>query len=48
MPSLTKSFEIMVTTNLRKNLGPLVLKHNDDSYLQEKQEPSATCTFCVL
>ena len=39
MPSLTKQFEIMVTATLRKNLGQSMLKHNDDSCLQEDQEP---------
>ena len=39
MPSLTKHFEIMVTSALRKNLGPSMLKHNDDACLQEDQEP---------
>ena len=39
MPSLTKWFEIVVTATLRKNLGPSMLKHNDDSYLKEGQEP---------
>ena len=45
MPSLTKRFEIMVTLTLRKNLGPSMLKHNDDSCLQEDQESLATSTF---
>ena len=45
MPSLTKRFEIMVTSTLRKNLGPSMLKYNDDSCFQEDQEPSAACTF---
>ena len=40
MPSLMKRFEIMVTLILKKNLGPPILKHNDDcSCLQEDQEP---------
>ena len=40
MPSLTKHFEIMVTAILLKNLGPSMLKDNDDySCLQEDQEP---------
>ena len=39
MPSLMKLFEIMVTATLRKNLRPSMLKHNDDSCLQEDQEP---------
>ena len=38
MPSFTKRFEIMVTTTLRKNLEPSMLKHNDDPCLQEDQE----------
>ena len=38
MPSLTKRFEIMVTATLRKNLGPSMLKRNNDSCLQEDQE----------
>ena len=29
----------MVTATLRKNLGPPVPQQNDDSYLQEDQEP---------
>ena len=45
MPNLTKRFETMVTATLRKSLGPSILKHNDDSCLQEDQEPQATCTF---
>ena len=44
MSKLTKSFEIMVTATLRKNLGPSVLKHNDDSCLQEDKAPQAACT----
>ena len=39
MPSLTKRVEIMVTATLWKNLGLSMLKHNDDSCLQEDQEP---------
>ena len=39
MPSLTKRLEIMVAATLRKNLEPSMLKHNDDSCLQEDQEP---------
>ena len=39
MPSLTKRFEIMVIAALRKNVSPSLLKHNDDSCLQEDQEP---------
>ena len=45
MPSLAKCFEIMVTATLRKNLEPSMLKHNDDSCLQEDHESKATCTF---
>ena len=45
MPSLTKPFEIMVKAILRKNLVPLMLKHNNDSYLQEDGEPYATYIF---
>ena len=38
MPSLTKLFEIMVTATLSKNLGPSMLKHNNDySSPQEDQ-----------
>ena len=39
MSKLTKSFEIMVTATLRKNLRPSMLKYNDDSCLQEDQAP---------
>ena len=39
IPSLTKRSEIMVTATLRKNLAPPVLKQNDDSCLQQDQEP---------
>ena len=39
MPSLRKLSKIMVTATLKKNLGPLMLKHNDDSCLQEDQKP---------
>ena len=37
--NLTKHFEIMVTATLRKNLRLSVLKHNEDSCLQEDQQP---------
>ena len=43
--SLTKRFEMMVTVTLRKNLGSLMPKQNDDSWLQQNQEPYSTCTF---
>ena len=40
MPKLTKRFEIMMTVNLKKNLGPSMLKRNEDySCVQEDQEP---------
>ena len=39
MPSLTKCFEKMVAATLKKNLGHSMLKHNDNSCLQEDQEP---------
>ena len=35
----------MVIATLRKNLGPPMPKQNDDSCLQEKQEPYTTYTF---
>ena len=36
---------MMVTATLRKNLEPPMPKQNDDSCLQEDQEPYSTCTF---
>ena len=35
----------MVTTTLRKNLGPPILKQKHDSCIQEDQEPHSTSTF---
>ena len=42
----------MVTATPRKNIGTPMPKQNDDSYLQEDQEPLATCCeqatfFCI-
>ena len=39
MPGLTKRFEMVVTAILRKKLETSMPKHNDDSCLQEDQEP---------
>ena len=40
MPNLRKRFEITVTETLNKNLGTLMLKHNDYYFCyQEDQEP---------
>ena len=35
----------MVTATLKKNLGLPMPKQNDDSCLQEDQEPYSACTF---
>ena len=40
-----KCFEMMVTAPIRKNIGPPMPKHNDNSCLQEDQESYSTCTF---
>ena len=50
MPSSSKRFEIMVTTTLKKNHGPSMLKHNDDySCIQEDQySRKQRALFCVL
>ena len=34
-----KRFEMMLTTTLRKNVGPLMSKQNDESCLWEEHEP---------
>ena len=48
MPSLTKRFEIMVTATIKKNLGPSLLKHNDDSCLRKTKSRKQHALFCVL
>ena len=47
MSSLTKGFEIMVTANLTKNLGPSMLKHNDDSCLPGRPRAVSNVHFFV-
>ena len=36
---LTKHLQIMVTVALQKNLGPSMPRQNDDTYLQQDQNP---------
>ena len=50
MPSLTKRCEIMVTTTRRKNLGPPMLKHNDDTHVFRKtnRHKQHFCVSCQI
>ena len=44
---LHKTLWDMVAANLGNNLGSLMPKRSNDSYLQKNQELQTTCTFCM-